>query len=113
MTKLHDDFVAEIGTSANVDDNVHSMLNTIADRIDACGGNRVKLSDLTTILREDPKAVSVAVQKVTPVPATKAEKAEAEAADKAAADKKIADDKAAADKKAVDDKAKAGQLQPA
>lgn len=85
MTKLHDDFLAEIGTSANVDDNVHSMLNAIADRIDACAGNRVKLSDLATILREDPKAVSVAVQKVTPVPPTKAE---AEASEKAAADVK-------------------------
>lgn len=102
MSKLHDEFIAGIGTSASVDDNVHAMLNSIADRIDECGGNRVKLSDLATILRENPQAVSVAIQKVTPVPVTKAE---AEAAERAASDKKAADDKAGT--------AQPVQLQPA
>lgn len=69
MSKLHDEFVAEIGRSESIDDNMHSLLESIADRIDACKGNRVKLSDLATILREDPKAVSSAVQKVVTVPA--------------------------------------------
>lgn len=81
MSKLHDEFVAEIGTSESVDDNVHSMMHAIADRIDACKANRVKLSDLATILREDPVAVSAAVQKVVEFKPTPAQIA----ADKAAA----------------------------
>ena len=62
MSKLHDELLSEIGPWENVDDNVESLMNAIADRIDACNGNRVKLSDLATILREDPKKVSGAVQ---------------------------------------------------
>lgn len=68
MSKLHDEFVAEIGTSESIDGNMHSLMEAIAARIDACKGNRVKLSDLATVLREDPKAVSTAVQKVFVVP---------------------------------------------
>lgn len=68
MSKLHDEFVADIGRSESVDDNVHSLLESIADRIDACNGNRVKLSDLATVLREDHLAVSSAVQTVVTPP---------------------------------------------
>jgi len=105
MSKLHDELISEVGTSENVDDNMHSLMHTIADRIDACHGNRVKLSDLATILREDPKGVSVAVQKVTPVPVSKVDK---ETSDRQAKTDKDAADKAAADKKAAD----ARQWQP-
>ena len=68
MSKLHDEFVAEIGQSESIDDNVHSLLESIADRIDACKGNKVKLSDLSTILREDHQAVASAVQDVVVLP---------------------------------------------
>jgi len=88
MSKLHDELIAEVGTSENVDDNVHSLMNTIADRIDECRGNRVKLSDLSTILREDPKGISVAVQKVTPVPVIKADQEAADRQAKIDADRK-------------------------
>ena len=101
MSKLHDDLIAEVGTSENVNDNVHALLNTIADRIDACHGNQVKLSDLATILREDPQAVSVAVQKVTPVPVSRVDQETADRqaqTDKDAADKKAADDRDASDR---------------
>lgn len=111
MSKLHDEFIAEIGSGENVEDNVHSLMNSIADRIDACAGNRVKLSDLSTVLREDPKAVSVAVQKVVVLKPTKIE------SDQAAADQETADraaaEKAAADKKTADDKLRADRFQAA
>lgn len=67
MSKLHDELIGEIGPWENVEDNMTSLLGSIADRIDACNGNRVKLSDLSTILREDPQAVSAAVQKLAPI----------------------------------------------
>jgi hypothetical protein len=111
MSKLHDEFVGEIGRSESIDDNVHSLMESIADRIDACKGNKVRLSDLSTVLREDPKAVSVAVQKVVVVKPTKIETDKAEA-DKVTADR-VAAEKAAADKKAADDKVRADQLQHA
>lgn len=101
MSQLHDEFVADIGRSESVDDNVHSLLETIADRIDACKGNRVRLSDLATILREDHQAVSAAVQEIVvlkPTPAEiEADRTTAERADearKASEDKKAADDRA-------------------
>lgn len=71
MSKLHDELIGEIGPWESVDENVHSLMNAIADRIDACNGNRVRLSDLSTILREDPAAVSAAVQKLAPPPVVK------------------------------------------
>lgn len=66
-SKLHDDLMAEVGPWENVEENVTSLMNAIADRIDACNGNRVKLSDLSTVLRENPKAVSETVLKLAPV----------------------------------------------
>lgn len=61
MSKLHDDLINEVVASESVAEGVDSLLRGIADRIEGCNGNRVKLSDLCTILREDPAKVSDAL----------------------------------------------------
>jgi hypothetical protein len=66
MSKLHDDLINEVEPHENAEDSVNSLLLGIADRIEACHGNAVKLSDLATILREDPPKVSKAVLANTP-----------------------------------------------
>lgn len=66
MSKLHDDLINEIEPSETPEDSVTALLHGIADRIEGCDGNKVKLSDLVTILREDPAKVSDAVLANTP-----------------------------------------------
>lgn len=61
MSKLHDDLINEVEPHENADDAVNALMLGIADRIEGCHGNHVKLSDLCTILREDPVKVSKAV----------------------------------------------------
>lgn len=61
MSKLHDDLINEVESSESVSEGVDSLMRAIADRIEGCNGNRVKLSDLCTILREDPTKVSDAL----------------------------------------------------
>lgn len=67
MSKLHDDLINEVEPCENYEEAINSLMLGIADRIEGCHGNRVKLSDLATILREDPKKVSDAVLANTPV----------------------------------------------
>lgn len=62
MSKLHDDLINEIEPH----DSISRLLLGIADRIEASQGDAVKLSDLCTILREDPAKVSKAVLANTP-----------------------------------------------
>jgi hypothetical protein len=66
MSKLHDDLINEVEPHETAEDSVNGLLLGIADRIEACHGNVVKLSDLTTILREDPAKLSKAVLANTP-----------------------------------------------
>jgi hypothetical protein len=61
MSKLHDDLINEVESSESVSEGVDSLMRAIADRIEGCNGNHVKLSDLCTILREDPAKVSDAL----------------------------------------------------
>jgi hypothetical protein len=61
MSKLHDDLINEVESRESVAEGVDSLMRAIADRIEGCNGNRVKLSDLCTILREDPAKVSDAL----------------------------------------------------
>lgn len=66
MSKLHDDLINEVEPHENAEESVKGLLLGIADRIEACHGNVVKLSDLATILREDPDKMSKAVLANTP-----------------------------------------------
>lgn len=66
MSKLHDDLINEVEPHETAEDSVNSLLLGIADRIEACHGNQVKLSDLATILREDPTKLSKALLANTP-----------------------------------------------
>jgi hypothetical protein len=66
MSKLHDDLINEIEPSATVPESIDSAFRAIADRIEGCRGDRVKLSDLCSILREDTTAVANAVVANTP-----------------------------------------------
>jgi cell pole-organizing protein PopZ len=59
--KLHDDLINEVEPHESVEDAVGALLLGIADRIEACHGNAVKLSDLCSVLREDPAKVGKAV----------------------------------------------------
>ncbi|MET4184954.1 hypothetical protein ABIB94_007083 [Bradyrhizobium sp. JR7.2] len=61
MSKLHDDLINEVESSESVSEGVDSLMRAIADRIEGCQGNKVKLSDLCTILREDTSKVADAV----------------------------------------------------
>jgi hypothetical protein len=61
MSKLHDDLINEVESSESVAEGIDSLMRAIADRIEGCNGNHVKLSDLCTILREDTAKVSDAV----------------------------------------------------
>jgi hypothetical protein len=61
MSKLHDDLINEVESSESVAEGVDSLMRAIADRIEGCNGNQVKLSDLCTILREDTAKVSDAL----------------------------------------------------
>lgn len=61
MSKLHDDLINEVESSESVSEGVDSLMRAIADRIEGCNGNQVKLSDLCTILREDTNKVSDAI----------------------------------------------------
>ncbi len=61
MSKLHNDLINEVDPYENVRDSIVAFCNGVADRIEASQGNRVKLSDLCSILREDPEALSDAI----------------------------------------------------
>lgn len=65
-SKLHDDLVNEVEALESPEESVKSLCLAIADRIEACHGNVVKLSDLATVLRENPEAVGKAVLANTP-----------------------------------------------
>lgn len=118
-SKLHDDLVNEVEPLESPEESVASLMNAIARRIEGCDGNKVKLSDLATVLRENPEAVGKAVLANTPAASTKVrttgydapstvfdkpatKTAEQMKAEKDATDKKAADDKAAADKYRAD-----------
>jgi hypothetical protein len=66
MSKLHDDLIAEIEPNENVQESIDAAFRAIADRIEGCHGNPVKLSDLCSILREDTTKVANAVVANTP-----------------------------------------------
>lgn len=61
MSKLQNDLINEVDPYENVRDSIVAFCNGVADRIEASQGNRVKLSDLCSILREDPEALSDAI----------------------------------------------------
>lgn len=65
-SKLHDDFVNEIESLDDVETSVAALVNALADRIEASHGNPVKLTDLKTVLREDPGKIAKAVLANTP-----------------------------------------------
>jgi hypothetical protein len=67
MSKLHDDLINEVEASDNIGEGIDSLMRGIADRIEGCNGNHVKLSDLCTILREDNAKVTDAVMANTDV----------------------------------------------
>jgi hypothetical protein len=66
MSKLHDDLINEVEPADTPEDSVHALMMGIADRIEGCYGNPVKLSDLCAILREDTAKVGRAVINNTP-----------------------------------------------
>jgi hypothetical protein len=61
MSKLHDDLVNEVEPADTPEDAVHALMMGIADRIEGCYGNAVKLSDLCAVLREDTQKMGRAV----------------------------------------------------
>jgi hypothetical protein len=65
-SKLHDDLVNEVEPLESPEASVAGLMHAIADRIEGCHGNVVKLSDLATVLRENPEAVGKAVLANTP-----------------------------------------------
>jgi hypothetical protein len=65
MSKLHNDLINEVDPHENVHDAIEAFCNGIADRIEASNGNRVRLTDLVSILREDPTALSDAIMNNT------------------------------------------------
>lgn len=65
-SKLHDDLVNEIEPHEDVKSSIASLVDALADRIEASAGNPVKLTDLKTVLREDPGKVAKAVLANTP-----------------------------------------------
>lgn len=67
MSKLHDDLINEVEPCESYEEAINSLMLGIADRIEGCRGNHVKLSDLVTVLREDTEKVSDAVLANTPV----------------------------------------------
>jgi hypothetical protein len=71
MSKLHDDLINEVEPGENYEESVSALMLGIADRIEGCNGNRVKLSDLCAILREDPEKVAKAVVANTGLPGEK------------------------------------------
>lgn len=66
MSKLLDDLINEVEPTENAEEAVASLMVGIANRIEACNGDKVRLSDLKTVLREDPTRVSKAVLANTP-----------------------------------------------
>lgn len=71
MSKLHNDLINEVEGSETAEESIQSLLLGIAERIEACNGDKVKLSDLRSILREDPKKISDAVLANTGLNSTK------------------------------------------
>jgi hypothetical protein len=65
MSKLLNDLINEIDPHETVHDSIVAFANAVADRIDASHGNRVRLTDLQSILREDPGALADAVMNNT------------------------------------------------
>jgi len=65
MSKLHNDLINEIDPHENVRDSIAAFCNGIADRIESTNGNRVRLTDLVSILREDPDALADAIMNNT------------------------------------------------
>lgn len=65
-SKLHDDLVNEIESLESPEDSVKALIGALADRIESCADNKVKLTDLKTVLREDPDAIAKAVLANTP-----------------------------------------------
>lgn len=65
-SKLHDDLVNEVEPLETPEESIKSLMLAVADRIEGCNGNLVKLSDLATVLRENPEAVGKAVLANTP-----------------------------------------------
>jgi hypothetical protein len=59
-SKLHQDLVAEI-SQGNPQESIRWLMITVADRIEGCRGNPVKLSDLVSILRENSTSLTNAV----------------------------------------------------
>jgi hypothetical protein len=122
-SKLHDDLINEIEPMETPEESATALMLGIADRIEGCNGNKVKLSDLATVLRENPNAIGKALVANTPADRTKVKttnsdsassvfdkpvvktneqiKAEKDAADKAAADKKTTEERADADRRAA------------
>lgn len=65
-SKLHDDLVNEVEPHESAEESIKWLCLGIADRIEGCHGSVVKLSDLATVLRENPDAVGSAVLANTP-----------------------------------------------
>jgi hypothetical protein len=65
-SKLHDDLVNQIEALESPEDSVKALIGALADRIEAAADNRVKLTDLKTVLRENPDAIASAVLANTP-----------------------------------------------
>jgi hypothetical protein len=59
-TKPHQDLVDEI-RHGFPQERIHWLVAGIADRIEGCRGNPVKLSDLVSILRQDSTSLTNAV----------------------------------------------------
>ena len=65
-SKLHDDLVNQIEALESPEDSVKALIGALADRIEAAADNKVKLTDLKTVLREDPDKIAAAVLANTP-----------------------------------------------
>ena len=59
-SKLHQDLVAEI-SHGPPPERIDWLMRAIADRIEGCRGNPVKLSDVVSILRENSTSLANAV----------------------------------------------------
>lgn len=70
MSKLLlDQLITDVPAHPHVEARVKGLLDAIADRVDETAGDPVRVSDLSSILRQDPDAIAAAVLKNPPEPA--------------------------------------------
>ena len=66
-SKLHEDLIYDCSHHASASEAISLLLNGVADRLEACKLNPVKVSDLISILREDTTKLSSTLLRTRPM----------------------------------------------